>query len=471
MKKFLFFAIAKAMLGMTYTSCDDKKEDLNEEKEKAKEEVKGDSIKGDSIKTDSIKTFSLIGRWDCLPEDAQVGQGEQRLTLIFDSTNVDVYIVAWGDHLRGTYTYENDTLYFSFKNEDAWDAQIIDEYSQGWFVGDGALDPETFYLTYTEEYPYRWYQMDSEVFNDDVQWLSDFEFKFIDENKASGGPMRGMFFIKRDKIEKTILEGKWSHSERYEYPSGYSIRAEGFTFNKNTFVLESSEVGVAQGQSWGYGHKIAGTFTVDQSSFTITVAKFYGFNNDDEPFDWHEAQEGMVGQSYTFRYQFKDDSLMVTPPESFTLGGGSYLGNGQAWYTKESGLKVNQVSYDGRVFNVETNGSWDGRMGWLDITCEQLGLSGTLDHHWDHWVSGSAVDLAADGYPEDFGISTQEDYLIHFYGKEGDLEGTHYDNIFRSGTVTYTGGVTEDKLVFKLDAVLANGKSLKFWLEFERSVE
>ena len=471
MKKFLFFAIATAMLGMTYTSCDDKKEDLNEEKEKAKEEVKGDSIKGDSIKTDSIKTFSLIGRWDCLPEDAQVGQGEQRLTLIFDSTNVDVYIVAWGDHLRGTYTYENDTLYFSFKNEDAWDAQIIDEYSQGWFVGDGALDPETFYLTYTEEYPYRWYQMDSEVFNDDVQWLSDFEFKFIDENKASGGPMRGMFFIKRDKIEKTILEGKWSHSERYEYPSGYSIRAEGFTFNKNTFVLESSEVGVAQGQSWGYGHKIAGTFTVDQSSFTITVAKFYGFNNDDEPFDWHEAQEGMVGQSYTFSYKFKDDSLMVTPPESFTLGGGSYLGNGQAWYTKESGLKVNQVSYDGRVFNVETNGSWDGRMGWLDITCEQVGLTGTLDHHWDNWESGKKVNLAEDGYPEDFGFQIQDNSLIHFYGKEGELEGVQYDNIFQSGTVTYTGGVTEDKLVFKLDAVLANGKSLKFWLEFERSVE
>ena len=63
------------------------------------------------------------------------------------------------------------------------------------------------------------------------------------------------------------------------------------------------------------------------------------------------------------------------------------------------------------------------------------------------------------------------DYLIHFYGKEGDLEGTHYDNIFRSGTVTYTGSVTEDKLVFKLDAVLANGKSLKFWLEFKQSYQ
>ena len=454
MKRFLFFAIATAMLGMTFTSCDNEKENLNE--------------KGD----DSNKTFSFIGRWDYLPENAQVGQGEQRLTLIFaDSTNVDLYIVAWGDHLKGTYTYENDTLYFSFKREDALDALIVQNDSWGWFASDEALDPETFYLTYTEALPYRWYQMKPEEFKAAMDLVSKFEFKVINAEKASGGPMRGMFFIKRDKIENTILEGKWAHSERYENQSGYSIRAESFTFNKNTFVLECSNTGVAQGQSWGYGHKIAGTFTVDQSSFTITVAKFYGFNNDDEPFDWHEAQEGMVGQSYTFSYKFKDDSLMVTAPESFTLGGGSYLGNEQAWYTKESGIKVNQISYDGRVFNVETNGSWDERMGWLDITCEQYSLSGTLDHHWDHWVSGSVVDLAADGYPESFGLQLQDNSLISFYGKEGELEGVQYDNIFQSGTVTYTGGVTEDKLVFKLDAVLANGKSLKFWLEFKQSYQ
>ena len=452
MKKFLFFAIATAMLGMTYTSCDNEKENGKDD--------------------GSTKTFSFDGRWDYLPKDAQVGIGEQRITLFFDGNNVDVYIVAWGDHLKGTFTYENDKLNFSFNREDARDALIVKGDSRGWFMSDEALDPETFELKYTESLPYRWYQMQQEEFNADMDLLKNFEFKFIDEDKAEGGPMKeDMVFVRRSKIVKTALEGKWSKSERQEYGNGYDVRAESFTFNRNTFILESSVTGVAQGQPWGYGHKISGTFTCTESSFTITVAKFYGFNNDDEPFDWHEAQEGMVGQSYTFSYQFKDDSLMVTAPESFTLGGGSYLGEGKAWYTKESGLKVNQVSYDGRVFNVETNGSWDERMGWLDITCEQLGLSGTLDHHWDHWVSGSAVDLAEDGYPEDFGISTQEDYLIHFYGKEGDLEGTHYDNIFRSGTVTYTGGVTEDKLVFKLDAVLANGKSLKFWLEFKQSYQ
>ena len=217
MKKFLFFAIATAMLGMTFTSCDEK-ENLNENEKR----------------DDSNKTFSFIGRWDYLPEEAQVGQGEQRLSLIFaDSTNVDLYIVAWGDHLKGTYTYENDTLYFSFKREDALDALIVQKDSWGWSASDEALDPETFYLTYTEALPYRWYQMKPEVFKAAMDLVSKFEFKVINAEKASGGPMPGMFFIKRDKIEKTILEGKWSHSERYEYPSGYSIRAEGFTFNKN----------------------------------------------------------------------------------------------------------------------------------------------------------------------------------------------------------------------------------------------
>ncbi len=461
MKKFLFFAIATAMLGMTFTSCDEK-ENLNENE------------KGD----DSNKTFSFIGRWDYLPEDAQVGQGEQRLTLIFaDNTNVDLYIVAWGDHLRGTYTYENDTLYFSFKNEDAWDAQIINEYSQGWSASDEALDPETFYLTYTEALPYRWYQMKPEEFKAAMNLVSKFEFKVINAEKASGGPMPGMFFIKRGKIENTILEGKWAHSERYEYQSGYSVRAESFTFNKNTFVLESSEVGVAQGQSWGYGHKIAGTFTVDQSSFTITVAKFYGFNNDDEPFDWHEAQEGMVGQSYTFSYQFKDDSLMVTPPESFTLGGGSYLGNGQAWYTKESGIKVNQFYYDGKVFDVKTGGSWDERMGWLDVVCESAGFGTTIDHHWQLWESGETIDLAKEGYPESFSIMGINDQLpsslpsIQFFGKAGEIDGVQYENMFKSGTVKYTGGISADKLTFKFNATLANGKVMKFWLEFKQSYQ
>lgn len=140
-------------------------------------------------------------------------------------------------------------------------------------------------------------------------------------------------------------------------------------------------------------------------------------------------------------------------------------------------LKVNQFSYAGKVFDVETFGDWDERMGWLDLKCEAAGFGGSLDHHWDNWESGKTVDLAKDGYPEAFGIYFLDDSvpsalpMIHFYGKEGEIDEEFYENIFKSGTVTYTGGVTSKELTFKLDAVLANGKSLKFWLEFKQRSE
>jgi len=172
MKKILFFVIATAMLGLTFTSCDKEKED------------------------DSKKTYSLDGRWDGVPEGVQVGIGEQRITLIFDGNKVEVYIVAWGDHLKGTYTYENDTLNFSFKIEDAKDALIVDGDSWGWSASDEALDPETFELTYTEELPYRWYQMKPQEFAMDMDLLRDFPFKMVNEKKAIGSPMN-LEFIKR----------------------------------------------------------------------------------------------------------------------------------------------------------------------------------------------------------------------------------------------------------------------------------
>ena len=156
--------------------------------------------------------------------------------------------------------------------------------------------------------------------------------------------MLGITFISCDKddkdesSEKTVLEGKWVHSERTNYDNnGYADRVESFTFNGNKFVLESTETGVnPYGESWGYGHKLSGTFTCTESAFTIKVEKFYGFNNDDKNFDWHEYEEPSVGKSFTFSYQIEEGhSLGVTAPREFALGGGSYLGDGQVWYAKE----------------------------------------------------------------------------------------------------------------------------------------
>ena len=169
MKKFLFYALATAVMGLSFTSCDKEEDDSNAK-------------------------VSLDGRWDGTRKGG--GHGSQDMTLIFNGNEVDVYIIAWGDHLKGTYTYQNDSLYFSFKNENAYDALIVEEGYKGWFMGDGAFDPETLELTYTEEYPYRWYVMDPEDFEMDVEFLSSFESKLIDEKTAVGGQME-LEFTKR----------------------------------------------------------------------------------------------------------------------------------------------------------------------------------------------------------------------------------------------------------------------------------
>ena len=143
---------------------------------------------------------------------------------------------------------------------------------------------------------------------------------------------------KNESSEKTALEGKWVHAERDEYDNnGYADRVESFTFKGNTYILECSETGRnPQGELWGYGHKLTGTFTCTGSTFTIKVEKFYGFNNGDVQFDWHEYDDGTEGKSFTFSYQIEDGhSLGVTAPDDFALGAGSYLGVDQAWYAKE----------------------------------------------------------------------------------------------------------------------------------------
>ena len=170
MKKFLFFAIATAVMGLSFTSCDKENDD------------------------DSNTTVSLDGRWDGTRRGG--GHGFQDMTLIFNGNEVDVYIIAWGDHLKGTYTYQNDSLTFSFKNENAYDALIVEDNYKGWNVSDGAFDPETLELTSTEELPYQWYVMDEEDFEMDVDFLSSFGFKLIDEKTAVGGQME-MTFTKR----------------------------------------------------------------------------------------------------------------------------------------------------------------------------------------------------------------------------------------------------------------------------------
>jgi len=183
MKVKLFFAIATVMFGLALTtSCE--KEEGNET--------------DTSGKTDT--TVSLDGRWDGVFEDSLIGKGEQRFTLIFDGNEVTVYIIAWGHKLKGTYTHENDSLIFSFDNATSYEALVIEENSSGWSMADGALDPETLELSPVVpegcNASYRWYVMEEETFNQDIEFLQNFAFKITADGKAVGGPME-LIFIKR----------------------------------------------------------------------------------------------------------------------------------------------------------------------------------------------------------------------------------------------------------------------------------
>ena len=164
MKKIWFLAIATAMLGMTFTSCDKENEDEN----------------------NSNVKMSLEGRWDGAP--AGFPYEHQNMTLIFKGNDVDVYIIPWGDLLKGTYKYENDSLYFSFDMKNAFDARMYTgEDAWSWNFGDGALNSETLELSYTEAMPYQWYPMDESDFEMDIEFLRSFSFKLTDEKTAIGG--------------------------------------------------------------------------------------------------------------------------------------------------------------------------------------------------------------------------------------------------------------------------------------------
>ena len=147
------------------------------------------------ISCEKNDTNSLDGRWDGVMDESEVGKGMQRLTFIFNGNNVDVYIVAWGDHIKGTYTYENNIL--NVNVTEAWDALIKTESYSGWNMADGALDPETFELKYTDELPYRWYAMEEDEKKKDIEFLSNIDFTITGNGKATSNNPMPLTYIKR----------------------------------------------------------------------------------------------------------------------------------------------------------------------------------------------------------------------------------------------------------------------------------
>ncbi len=124
---------------------------------------------------------SLIGRWEAprfsdTPDDIA-------FVAIFGERDLDMYIIAWGQHLKGTYTWSNDVVKYNITEAyQAFTDVTYDESgnmtSWSWMAGN--LDAATLTLSS----PYEWYPMTGEDLAQAKEDFGEFEFK-VNGNTAT----------------------------------------------------------------------------------------------------------------------------------------------------------------------------------------------------------------------------------------------------------------------------------------------
>ena len=116
---------------------------------------------------------SLKGRWEAprfpdTPEDIA-------FVALFGDANLDLYVISWGQHLRGTYTWANNVVKYNIT--EAYKALTDVEYDEegnmtSWSWNIGNLDATTLDLTSG----YEWYPMTAEELNRAKEDFGEFEF-------------------------------------------------------------------------------------------------------------------------------------------------------------------------------------------------------------------------------------------------------------------------------------------------------
>lgn len=116
---------------------------------------------------------SLKGRWEAprfpdTPEDIA-------FVALFGEANLDLYVVSWGQHLRGTYTWANNVVKYNITEAyKALTDVVYDEEGNmtSWSWNIGNLDATTLDLTSG----YEWYPMTAEELNRAKEDFGEFEF-------------------------------------------------------------------------------------------------------------------------------------------------------------------------------------------------------------------------------------------------------------------------------------------------------
>ena len=115
------------------------------------------------------------GRWNGLMGEDGSDCG---IVYFFYENEVEFYIIAWGEQLKGSYTHEGGVINFSLR--EGYNARTGDAESWSWEAGN--LDPETLQLTEG----YEWWQMDNDVLSERKQELEKFTFALVSDDKAYG---------------------------------------------------------------------------------------------------------------------------------------------------------------------------------------------------------------------------------------------------------------------------------------------
>ncbi len=125
---------------------------------------------------------SLEGRWNVYKTDKAYS-----FSLIFKGNQLDVYIIAWGEHVVGTYTYADDVVKYKIsKVYKAWETNGNIERDKNGDTITGAWDAyqgmnqETFELNPI----YSWYPLSKDSSHYPGDMLEEFEFKLTSDTTA-----------------------------------------------------------------------------------------------------------------------------------------------------------------------------------------------------------------------------------------------------------------------------------------------
>lgn len=124
---------------------------------------------------------SLIGRWEAprfsdTPEDIA-------FVAIFGEQDLDLYVIAWGQHMKGTYTWSDNVVKYNITEAyQAYSDVTFDEdgnmTSWSWMAGN--LDATTLTLSGG----YAWYPMTEEELSRAKEEFGEFEMK-VNGNTAT----------------------------------------------------------------------------------------------------------------------------------------------------------------------------------------------------------------------------------------------------------------------------------------------